>query len=263
MWQVFRYEWRTNRRSFFIWAGIIIVFQMMFAGLGDMYTSNTSLLDALKQFPPALLEGFGMHVEMFGSFEGWMAGEPLVFYMMLLGIFAAMWAASTVARERDRGTVDFMFTLPASRGQLFLGKACAHLLAFLLIAAVSYGVTVWFGHLFSTVADAGLLLTYSTAGLLAALAFAGIGYVMTVFVTSERTGMSLSIGIVILSFLFHLLSGMDKSLAWMSDISLFTVFNGKDLFDAGSLPWEGVFITIGIYAGGLLFGWLVLTKRDL
>lgn len=263
MWQVFRYEWRTNRRSFFIWAGIIIVFQMMFAGLGDMYTSNTSLLDALKQFPPALLEGFGMHVEMFGSFEGWMAGEPLVFYMMLLGIFAAMWAASTVARERDRGTVDFMFTLPASRGQLFLGKACAHLFAFFLIAAVSYGVTVWFGHLFSTVADAGLLLTYSIAGLLAALAFAGIGYVMTVFVTSERNGMSLSIGIVILSFLFHLLSGMEKSLAWMSDISLFTVFNGKDLFDAGSLPWEGVFITIGIYAGGLLFGWLVLTKRDL
>jgi len=263
MWQVFRYEWRTNRRSFFIWAGIIIVFQMMFAGIGDMYTSNKSLLDALKQFPPALLEGFGMHVEMFGSFEGWMAGEPLVFYMMLLGIFAAMWAASTVARERDRGTVDFMFTLPASRGQLFLGKACAHLLAFLLIAAVSYGVTVWFGHLFSTVADAGLLLTYSIAGLLAALAFAGVGYVMTVFVTSERTGMSLSIGIVILSFLFHLLSGMEKSLAWMSDISLFTVFNGKDLFDAGSLPWEGVFITIGIYAGGLLFGWLVLSKRDL
>lgn len=140
MWQVFRYEWRTNRRSFFIWAGIIIVFQMMFAGIGDMYTSNISLLDALKQFPPALLEGFGMHVEMFGSFEGWMAGEPLVFYMMLLGIFAAMWAASTVARERDRGTVDFMFTLPASRGQLFLGKACAQLLAFFLIAAVSYGV---------------------------------------------------------------------------------------------------------------------------
>lgn len=263
MWQVFRYEWRTNRRSFFIWAGIIIVFQMMFAGIGDMYTSNISLLDALKQFPPALLEGFGMHVEMFGSFEGWMAGEPLVFYMMLLGIFAAMWAASTVARERDRGTVDFMFTLPASRGQLFLGKACAQLLAFFLIAAVSYGVTVWFGHLFSTVADAGLLLTYSIAGLLAALAFAGIGYVMTVFVTFERTGMSLSIGIVILSFLFHLLSGMEKSLAWMSDISLFTVFNGKDLFDAGSLPWEGVFITIGIYAGGLLFGWLVLSKRDL
>ncbi|KJB89187.1 hypothetical protein AZ66_03220 [Paenibacillus sp. E194] len=263
MWQVFRYEWRTNRRSFFMWAGVIIVFQMMFAGLGDMYTSNTSLLDALKQFPPALLEGFGMHVEMFGSFEGWMAGEPLVFYMMLLGIFAAMWAASTVARERDRGTVDFMFTLPVSRGQLFLGKACAHLLAFFLIAAVSYGVTVWFGHLFSTVADAGLLLTYSIAGLLAALAFAGIGYVMTVFVTSERTGMSLSIGIVILSFLIHLLSGMEKSLAWMSDISLFTVFNGKDLFDAGSLPWEGVFITIGIYVGGLLFGWLVLTKRDL
>jgi len=263
MWQVFRYEWRTNRRSFFIWAGVIIVFQMMFAGLGDMYTSNTSLLDALRQFPPALLEGFGMHVEMFGSFEGWMAGEPLVFYMMLLGIFAAMWAASTVARERDRGTVDFMFTLPVSRGQLFLGKACAHFLAFLLIAAVSYGVMVWFGHLFSTVEDAGLLLTYSIAGLLAALAFAGIGYVMTVFVTSERTGMSLSIGIVILSFLIHLLSGMEKSLAWMSDISLFTVFNGKDLFDAGSLPWEGVFITIGIYAGGLLFGWLVLTKRDL
>ncbi|SYX81630.1 ABC transporter permease subunit [Paenibacillus alvei] len=263
MWQVFRYEWRTNRRSFFVWAGVIIVFQMMFAGLGDMYTSNTSLLDALRQFPPALLEGFGMHVEMFGSFEGWMAGEPLVFYMMLLGIFAAMWAASTVARERDRGTVDFMFTLPVSRGQLFLGKACAHFLAFLLIAAVSYGVTVWFGHLFSTVEDAGLLLTYSIAGLLASLAFAGIGYVMTVFVTSERTGMSLSIGIVILSFLIHLLSGMEKSLAWMSDISLFTVFNGKDLFDAGSLPWEGVFITIGIYAGGLLFGWLVLTKRDL
>jgi ABC-2 type transport system permease protein len=263
MWQVFRYEWRTNRRSFFIWAGVIIVFQIMFAGLGDMYTSNTSLLDALRQFPPALLEGFGMHVEMFGSFEGWMAGEPLVFYMMLLGIFAAMWAASTVARERDRGTVDFMFTLPVSRGQLFLGKACAHFLAFLLIAAVSYGVMVWFGHLFSTVEDAGLLLTYSIAGLLAALAFAGIGYVMTVFVTSERTGMSLSIGIVILSFLIHLLSGMEKSLAWMSDISLFTVFNGKDLFDAGSLPWEGVFITIGIYAGGLLFGWLVLTKRDL
>ncbi|WP_241734832.1 ABC transporter permease subunit [Paenibacillus alvei] len=168
MWQVFRYEWRTNRRSFFIWAGIILVFQMMFAGLGDVYMTNTSLLEALKQFPPALLEGFGMHVEMFGSFEGWMAGEPLVFYMMLLGVFASMWASSTIARERDRGTVDFMFTLPVSRGKLFLGKACAHLVAFLLIAAVGYGVTLWFGSMFSTVANAGLLLVYTVAGLLAA-----------------------------------------------------------------------------------------------
>ncbi|MFW5438337.1 ABC transporter permease subunit [Paenibacillus apiarius] len=263
MWQVFRYEWRTNRRSFVIWAAIIVLFQMMFAGVGDMYMNNEQLLQALDQFPQALLEGFGFHAEMLGSFEGWMGGEPLVFFTMLLGAFAAIWAASTVSRERDGGTVDFMFTLPITRGGLFIGKVAAHLSGLLLITAFCYGVTLLFGQWFSTIEDAAILLVYMAAGALAALAFAGIGYLITVFVASERAGLAISIGIVIISFLLNMLAGMNESLSWLSGFSLFTIFSGEEMFTSGSLPWDGVFITILVYIVGVLGGWLMLSRRDL
>ncbi|WCR25100.1 ABC transporter permease [Paenibacillus thiaminolyticus] len=261
--ELFRYEWRTNRRSFVIWTIIIVLFQMMFAGFGDLYMSNEDMLKLLEQFPPALLEGFGLHAELMTSFEGWMASEPLVFYMLLLGAFAAIWAASAGVRERDAGTADFMYTLPLTRGRIFLGKAAAHVSGVLLIAALSYGATLLFGSLFSTVRDPGILFLYTAASVLTALAFAGIGYALSVAVSSERAGMAVSIGIVILSFLFHILAGMHESLSWLSRLSLFTAFNGIDLFLDGSLPWPAVFITIVLYAGGLAGGRWWLSRRDL
>lgn len=48
--ELFRYEWRTNRRSFVIWTIIIVLFQMMFAGFGDLYMSNEDMLKLLEQF---------------------------------------------------------------------------------------------------------------------------------------------------------------------------------------------------------------------
>jgi ABC-type transport system involved in multi-copper enzyme maturation permease subunit len=262
-WNLIRQELFLNRRSWIIGGAVILLFNMMFAALADTYLKNAELLNAVKSMPPALLEGFGFHIQMMTSFEGWISSEPLTFFVLLLGAFAAIWAAAGIVKERDQQTDEFLFTLPYGRGTIFASKAAAHWIQITVVYVLGFAVVVWFGAMFSTVNSVKVLFLLMTKGYLVSLAFAGVGYVLTVLLSSERAALSLGIGIVLVSFLLNMLAGMDKSVAWLSKASLFTIFNTKDILTKSALSGGGIALTLLLYAAGLLTGLLVLKRQDI
>lgn len=252
-----------GKRGWVISAMVILLFQLMFSGFSDMYMNNPDVIKMIETMPPALLEGFGMDAEMMTTYEGWMGGEPYTFYVLLLGSFAAIWASSSIAKEKDQQTGEFLFSLPYSRGQIFASKAAAHFIQVTVVFLLNFMLVLGGGWLFSTVKSAGTLLLLSASGYLTALAFAGIGYAVTAFLSSERAAMSFGIGVVIIMFLLNLLSALNDKINWLANFSLFHVFVTKDIIHHQSLAWAGVLITLSIYAAGLLLAQRVLKHQDL
>lgn len=261
-WNLIRQELRLNRRSWWIGAAVILLFQAMFAGLADTYTQNQQLLDTMKTLPQGLLEGFGIHAEMMSSFEGWMSGEPFIFYVLLLGAFAANWASTGVAKERDQQTAETLFSLPYSRSNVFLSKAAAHWLQITVIFILSFLIVYGLGLTASMTAPSAIILM-SVGGYCVALAFAGMGYVITVLLRSERAALSLGIGLVLVSFLFKLVAGMSGELHRLADLSLFTAFDNLRIVTEHTLTGSGLIATLGIYACGLAIGGLLFKRQDI
>lgn len=235
----------------------------MFTSMVDTYIENAEEMVKLKGFSSAVLEGFGMYMELMNSYEGWMAGQPHVFFILLLGSFAAIWAGGSITKERDRQTGEFLFTLPYSRGSIFASKAAAHWIQITVIFIMNLVIVYGCGFIFSTINNGMHLFLLAISSYLVILAFAGIGYIVTVFLTSERASLSVGIGIVLLSFLLNMLSGLSESMNGLSKVSLFSIFNTKDILTETSLPWQAALITLLIYLGGFAIGSGVLKRQDI
>ncbi|HZG77078.1 MAG TPA: ABC transporter permease subunit [Paenibacillus sp.] len=256
-------EWKLARRGWIVAAVVVLAFLSMFAGVADIYIGNSELSELIESYPPALLSAVGIEPDALTTFEGWMSTQPYTFYTMLLGVFAAIWAAGSIAKERDRQTAEWLFTLPYSRAILYFSKALTHWLQVTALYAAGVAATLAIGYGVSEVSEPGVVLLLLTAGYCIALAFAGIGYAMTALFRSERAAVSAAAGVVVVSFLLNMLNGLDDSVSWLANASLFQAFDASAIRKEGVLtPW-GAATTVGIYLAGLAAGWALLRKQDI
>ncbi|WP_172196825.1 ABC transporter permease [Saccharibacillus qingshengii] len=255
-------ELKSLRISFVVGTLVLLVYQFALGAMADSFTGNVGMMELL-QSKAGILESFGINAEMMTSYEGWIAAQPHTLFVLLLGAFSAIWAGSCISRERDKGTAEYLFSLPYTRQEVFFSKAAAHLILVTIIAGLTFVVNWVAGLWFSSVSDVGLLLLLAAAGYCIALAFLGIGYLLTFWVTSERTATSIGIGLVLVMFFMGLLSTAQGAAAELAKASLFQLFPPSDIVQQASLTATGVFITVGLYVAGLIVAAWGLSRQDL
>ncbi|TJY44404.1 hypothetical protein E5161_03215 [Cohnella pontilimi] len=257
------FEWRQNKRGFWIAFAVVVLLQAMFAGSAQSYIGNPSIGDMMKSMPQGMLEGFGIHPESLSTYEGWISGEPFTFFVLLLGFFAMNWAIGSIVKERDRQTAEFLFTLPRSRSEIYWSKWGAHLIQVLLVAVVSTATVLVLGASSGLMEHSGAVMAVTTSGFLTTLGFMGIGYALTPWLNSERGALSIGIGLVLLMFLFNMLASFGDNLSWLADLSLFHLFDPFALSQGSGMPAAPIATALALYAAGSLAGWVALLRRDL
>ncbi len=93
------------------------------------------LMNMLRGFPAELLRGFGLDIESFGSYSGFLA-YIYTFVQLLLGILAVQSGMTLMGREKLSKTSDFLLSKPVSRTNLWAQKNVAGFLGILLINAI-------------------------------------------------------------------------------------------------------------------------------
>lgn len=262
-WNLIRQELSLNRRSWWIGAFVILLFQGIYGGSAKTYMDNGLLLEKMNSLPAALLDAFGIHLNMLNSFEGWMSGQPYAFLVLLLGAYAAIWSSAGIAKERDQKTGEFLFSLPYGRWTVFLSKAAAHWLQVTIITVLNIALTLLLGAAFNDMKEPSVIILLAVAGYMVVLAFAGIGYVVTVFLSSERAALSVGIGVVLVSFLLNMVSGMSENLKGLSHLSLFNAFATDRIVTDHNLTVMGIIITLGLYVCGIGLGGSLFRRQDI
>lgn len=259
---IFLNELYRSRKTLLVNSIVLALLMAVFAGFSDMVTRE-DFVSLLKTYPQSLLEAFNIDPDIMGTFEGWMAGEAYVMYVLILGIVAAMMGSSTVAKEVDQHTSEAVFTLPVSRKAVFLSKAASHLMVITVSALLSTAASLITGFAVAHVAYPGRVALMFAGGYLVSLAFAGVGYAATSFLDSDRTAMSLSIGFVLISFTLNAFSGMSESIRWVANGSLFHLLDVTVIARGDSFPAVGALVSALVYLAGLFGGMLVFSKRDI
>lgn len=262
-WNLIAHELRQNRRGFYSCLSVTLIFIVLLLGKADAFVNNPQMEQLIEGMPDGLLKAFGIQVESFQTFEGYMATQVFPYFIVILSSFAAAWAAGSIAKERDRGTGEYLFTLPYSRSSIFWSKVAAHLMymtmvflcgtALLFVLAQSSGQEVRFGD----------MLRLLLAGYLLVLSFMGISYGFTSWVTSDRTAVSIGAGIAVLAFLLNLLSGSSDLMQKISTISTYRLFDTLEIVKGSGLTAYGCIVTLGLYAAGTVAGVVTLKRRDL
>lgn len=107
------------------------------------------------------------------------------------GLLALLTAADAISGERERGTLESVLLSPVSRRQLASGKLLAALSLWLAAFAITVPYVWFLGRGVGIVGDA--LATGLVVGTLLAVFLASLGIVVSLFTSSNRVSLSLSL----------------------------------------------------------------------
>lgn len=262
-WNLVQQELRQNRRGFWTCFLVTLLILILLLGKAEAFVNNPEMEQLIKGLPEGLLKAFGIEPESFRTFEGFVATQAYPYFIVLISSFATSWAAGSISRERDRGTAEFLFTLPYSRGEVFWSKAFANWLHMTIVFVVGSLLILLLARYRVQLEQYGGLLLLLLSGYLLVLLFMGIGYALTSWFSSDRTAVAVGAGVAVLAFLLKLLSGSSEMMHKVSSISPYRLFDALDIVRGGGLTAVSWVVTLGLYAAGTAIGVLMLKRKDI
>lgn len=160
MFELARYDAGHRVRGALAVAAGLSVLNGLYVYLFPSVTGSIDLETYAASLPPALVEAFG--IEALGTIEGFLATELYSFgWVLLLGLYLAYTAASTIAGDVESGRLDVVLSLPLTRRRVLLETYLATLVPVLVVNALVpiavYGSVLAIGE---SIAPADLLAVH-------------------------------------------------------------------------------------------------------
>lgn len=261
MLEIARYEAERRLRgtvALAVGIGVLsLVFLAFFPSFGD-----ADLEGLVEAYPPAFQEAFG--IQAIGTIEGFLAIEVYQFvWLLLLGLYVAYAAASSIAGDVERDRMDLVLSLPVSRGRVVLetfAALCVPVLALNAIVPVAvYGGVLAIGESIS-VADLAMVHLLSIPYLLACTA---IGLAISVAVTRASVASRLAIATVFVLFLIESITAGTDGYEWVGSISPTHYYDPTAILVEGAYDWSGAVVLLAAAAALVLLARALFARGDI
>jgi len=213
-----------------------------------------------ETFPPALVEA--MQLDVIATIEGFIALELYWFgWLLLLAIFVAYSAASTIAGDIDDGTMDTLLAAPISRWQV-LGEKFLSLLTPIIVVNVVVLAVVYAGTQFinEPIAAADLVAVHALS-IPYLLLWGGFGMLASVLAPRRVVAEGIAAGAVVVTFLVEAVAdGTD--LDWLGVVSPTRYYDPVTILTASEYDYTGAAVLLAAAAVLLLASGALFARRD-
>ena len=181
-----------------------------------------------------------------------------------VGIFAVGSTVSSVAGERESGTLEVLLSRPISRQTLYvtLAAAVATLIAIVLVALLG-GQLI--GVLIQGVTDEldlGLMPLVFLNGLMLWAAFGAFGLAASVSFDRHAPALGLTIAYLLVNYFLEILGSLWRDVAWSQQYSLFHHFNPGKILTGDADPIDFLILAVAIVIP-VVYALIVFPRRDL
>lgn len=260
MLEIARYEGRKRLKGSIYLSVAMAVFAALVIWVYPSMREAMDIDELVESYPEPLLQLFG--IETMASIEGFLAVELYQFgWVILLGLYLAYSAASTIADDVDRGRMDTILAMPVRRSRVvaetFGALAVPIVLVNLIAAPVVYASTL---AIDDAVAVPDLLAVHAIS-VPYLFACAGIGLLASVAVDRPGIAQRVALGVTFGLFMLEsLLSGTD--FAFVGALTPMRYFAPNDVLIRSS--WDLVGVAALVVGTLALLGasQLVFGRRD-
>lgn len=245
MLEITSFEAGRRLRGSLLLSGALIALIVLTIALFPSIQETGADLDAyLESLPPEAARAFVGNVTTLTTIEGYLVSQLYQFgWVLLLAIYYAYAAASTIAGEVERGTIDMTLTLPISRTRFVVGKFLSLVPGVVLVNAITF-VAVLIGveavGESIDVADLFAVHAYSIAYLLAC---AGIGLLASVAFDSVRRAQTVGAGAVFGLFLLDTFT-FDTDYDYLGDVAFSRYFDPGAILVDGDIAWTDLSVLL-------------------
>lgn len=260
MLNIFKFELKSIYKSIFIWVCSILVFALLCLFMYPTFSKDVSTFsDLLKSFPPELIKALNIDISLWSQFTGFYA--YLMTYVLLVAFsFSATLAIKIFNKEYKNRSIEFLFTKPTTRLNIFNAKLLALLVANILFFSLFSLIFIVVAKIvisdFITIDFLHLQLVVLLVQMLATL----IATVFAIFFPKLKAAGSMGLS---LAFLFFFLNTMGSILEVdaLIKISVYGLYSPIDVIVDGFNYWHilGQFIIMLML---YLIGLTIYQRRD-
>jgi ABC-2 type transport system permease protein len=261
---IFAHEFRVRFRSVITWslsvAALILVFFSLYT---SMAASTATLNDLLAQYPPELLEAFGMTGMDMSTVLGFF-GLLFLFAQICLAIQAGGYGFGLVSIEESELTADFLMTKPVSRTQILTSKLLAAA-ACLLITDLVFWLSTFAGiALFGNGREVnmGTLTLLLLSVLIFQAFFLGVGLIISLLVKRVRSVTPYALGLGFGMYVLGAFSGIGD-VAALELITPFKHFDAHYIIQNGAYDLPLVALNVTVTVVSLIAVYWLYLRRDI
>jgi ABC-2 type transport system permease protein len=267
---ILAFFWRMLRdkyKSLAIFSLSSVVFLEMYVALYPSMRDQSDSMDQLLQtMPPEVFKAINIDPSAvsFSTLEAFLSMEFLSFLWPILAvIFAISLASYIVVNEIDKGTVETLASLPATRLKIFVERY----LAGLVLAIGFTGFSMLSPMLLATIHGIDFVaVNYWTTFLGASVfiwAVFSLALLFSALMSDKARSTMLASGVLILMYVLNIISNLNDDFKNLQYVSFFHYFNGMDLMSKNTMD-AALVPVLGVTAIVLSFAALwVFRRRDL
>jgi ABC-2 type transport system permease protein len=260
---IFLRELKANLKSLVIWCVCLILLVVVGAAKFTAYYNNPSMLAILNSFPKAMIDAMELRTFNLTTVNGFY-GLMMIYYALMGGIAAAMWASDSITKEERDKTVEFSLVLPVSRGRVVTGKLLAALVNSIVFVLVTWGISYAAAQQFHPEPAFGKFLALEMAGMFfVELIFLAIGLLLGCAMKQYKRAGNIAIAIILATYFLSVFSGMQSNLDFLKYFSPFKYFDAAAMLQSGKLDPPYLLLSAAIVVVCVAAAYWTYNKRDL
>jgi ABC-2 type transport system permease protein len=257
-------ELKANRRSLIIWGTSLALISFLMMALYPSFSDSPGKMNEfLSAYPEGFLKAFGADRLNMDEAIGWFALEAYFMIILFGSMFAAIIGSSMLSKEEDDKTIEFLLAKPVTRSHVVTSKMLAFL-GCLIIFNIGVGIISFIGfEAFAGEYSRIDLLRLIIAPFLAHLCFAGIGFLLSLFMVRRKSSYSMGIGIVLLTYFFSTIAKLSEKAEFLQYLSPFYYMEAADIVSEGRINPLHILILLGVSVIAIGATYLLYNRRDI
>jgi len=245
---MFKREMRVNFKSFLIW---LIVLMAIFLIVYFVYPSiinsdNAKALDEMvKMFPEEMLVAFNMDISSLDSAYGWLKSEGFVFVLLIIGCYAGVYGSNILLKEESDKTIEYLNSLPIKRSDIVINKVLSGII-YIMLMVIILSIFNFIGLSVSGDFDKKQYFLLSITPIFSSLVIYFLCLFLSTFTHKTKKMLGISLGIVLVSYVFQILSTMSVEIEFLKYFSVFTLADIRNVIVDVSINPIMIFISLGL-----------------
>lgn len=258
---IFREHLRAERGALIGWALGVGLYFVWIASTYPMVVERFNLPQMLQQYPGGIKAMIG-EVGAWPSLKAYIQIYVLSFLPVLVAYFGVAFGAGTYTREIDKGTAEFLFTLPVTRTRVVLARMAGFVAASGLLHACVYAMALAAAALLGEPPEA---TPYLRAVALAWLVNVTVG-ALSLWVTSFFSDYSKAV-LATTGLVFGLyFAGLAVQATQWRNLVLWSPFGRYNVYEAlwgRGFPWADAGVLVAMAAVFLVAALVHIERREI
>ena len=222
---MFEREIKVNFKSFIIWLVVLLsIFLIAYLMYPSIINSDSVKMidEMLSMFPKDLLVAFNMDISSMDSAFGWLKSEGFVFALLIIGCYSGIMGSNILLKEESDKTIEYLNSLPIKRNNIIYSKVFAGLI-YIILMTILFGIFNLIGLTLSGTFNLKQYLLLSITPIFSSIVIYFICLFISTFTHKTKKMNGISLGIVLVSYVFYILAQLNETTEFLKYASVFTL----------------------------------------